>query len=248
MWATIIPRDDWAGDLPANRQVPRIETPTSLLVAHHGASGPQTVGQARQDLKYHRSKWADYGYSFAVSEGRTLEGRGAGRQGAHARGHNHRSHGVCIPGDLTRADAEDRNLEELARLFADGVRQGWWRLELVGHQDLPGHEGNDCPARLHGALGEVKTEARRLLEGAGVFNATLVYANPVGSAWDWMAATKAAATGGIAVTGDVEVAREEARQGTRVVAVGPDARGKVDGAEELVGEDRFDTLDGVFDV
>lgn len=250
-WATIVPRDEWAGDL-SGRSGGRIETPSDLWVAHHGASGTSTIGTARSYVKYHVDTlgWRDGGYNFVIAEGKSLELRGANRQGAHAARWNHRSHGICIAGDYRDQAPADRDLDEFAKLVADGVNAGWWPWRHKGHTDLPGHS-TSCPARVNGTLADVVAEAKRLVDAdfeEGVVKGVLLYADPTGSAWDWNAAAKAVGAGERAsLTGSVEVARDALDKGMRVVAVGPDAAEALGAAEPLVGDDRHETLEKVIE-
>jgi len=141
----VVPRDVWCrrpGGTP-----PRIATPTPRLWLHHGATGTSTVDTACRYVAYHQAHhgWIDVGYSFLIAEGKVLEGRGAGRSGAHTRGDNKASHGICMVGAYESKLPSDADLDALVWLVRHGIRQGWWDGPLTGgHRDAPG-ANTSCP-------------------------------------------------------------------------------------------------------
>lgn len=140
----IVPFEEWAG-----RPLPPLNwmrTPTSRVVAHHGAAGTSSVATLRGYLRHHTqgNGWITIGYNFCVAAGEVFEGRGAGVQGAHAQGHNATTHGIVVAGDYDRFPPADRDLDALAWLLGHGVEQGWWERSLVGHQDVG---STSCPGK-----------------------------------------------------------------------------------------------------
>ena len=144
----IVARNDWAGDIPAAGTPGRILLPAPRVWLHHGAAGSSTIATARSYARYHIENrgWLDVGYSFVVAEGKVLEGRGAGRQGAHTAGQNTTSHGICIAGEYTSRPPSDEDLDALRWLLAHGAEQGWWPTAQLtgGHRDAPG-ASTACP-------------------------------------------------------------------------------------------------------
>lgn len=93
------------------------------------------------------------GYHFVIRRDGTIEnGRSVDEVGAHARGHNDLSVGICLVGGVERDGkklvAENNfTLEQfnsLRYLLRDLDRQFKF-LRVVGHRDLPGVK-KDCPS------------------------------------------------------------------------------------------------------
>jgi len=136
----IAERHQWSEVVPRGTP-PRIVTPTPRLWLHHGASGSSTVNTARAYVRHHvhGRGWTDVGYSFLIAGGEVLEGRGAGRAGAHTRGDNATSHGICMVGDYHHRVPDSEDIDALVELVAHGHRRGWWPDYLTGgHRDAPG--------------------------------------------------------------------------------------------------------------
>lgn len=75
-----------------------------------------------QNFHMNTNGWADTGYNFCVGDnGQIYEGRGYGRQGAHAPGFNARSLGFCFFGDHTNVLPTAAALNA-ARAFIDCSR------------------------------------------------------------------------------------------------------------------------------
>jgi len=144
----IVPRRTWCA-LPPARPVARIVTPTPRLWLHHGAAGTSDAATACGYVRYHQRThgWADIGYSFLIAQGRVLEGRGAGRVGAHTAGDNIGSHGICMVGNYESRLPNTADLDALVWLVRHGIEQGWWEGPITGgHRDAPG-ASTSCPGR-----------------------------------------------------------------------------------------------------
>ncbi len=134
---------------------PRKET--KLIVVHHSASPPSTspetirqwhLGRGYEDIGYHAVVWVDdeLGGIWRVSPGRFIS-----TVGAHCRGVNSISLGLCVCGDWRRPDliwhiADAVNLAVM-------VIDRWLELyglgfdAVVGHKDV-GETATECPGRL----------------------------------------------------------------------------------------------------
>lgn len=103
-----------------------------------------TVEQIRQ---WHTAKppkgngWADIGYHFVVyRDGTVHSGRSTSVVGAHCKGHNSHSLGVCYVGGLgvdgkakdTRTDAQKKSLVNLLKR----LRQLYPEAKIYGHRDF----------------------------------------------------------------------------------------------------------------
>jgi Negative regulator of beta-lactamase expression len=120
--------------------------PIRSIIVHCSATPPDMdIGVETID-GWHRDRgWASIGYHYVIRRnGRVETGRNIEHPGAHARGANQDSVGVCLVGgtdadDKTKAEAnftltQYRALEELVWT----LRGRYGSLEVMGHRDLPG--------------------------------------------------------------------------------------------------------------
>lgn len=118
------------------------------LVVHHSASR-NTVRPATIKRWHIDKGWSDVGYHWLIDASGTLyAGRPFWKQGAHAKGRNRNSLGVCVIGDQTRpASLEHRwtvaQHATLSRLIS-AVRLIFGEVEVVGHRDA-GSTATECP-------------------------------------------------------------------------------------------------------
>jgi len=136
------------------------------LVVHCSATTADMDIGAEEIRKWHLERgWSDIGYHYVIRRDGTLEhGRPEGKIGAHARGFNSRSLGVCLVGGSRRLDdgtlEPDSNFtfEQYDRLheLIDDLQFKRWQdevepLKVIGHRDVPGaHKA--CPSFDVGAL------------------------------------------------------------------------------------------------
>ena len=138
----IITRAGWGARAANTAVLPT--RPAPWVVMHHSAGAHCTTDTACaqlmrniQNTHIDTNGWADIGYNWCVGEnGAAYEGRGWGRQGAHAPNHSSRSVGICILGKFmsTIPNAAARNAAQ--QLIQCGVLQGhiaanYW---LIGHR------------------------------------------------------------------------------------------------------------------
>uniref|UniRef100_T1DN61 Putative animal peptidoglycan recognition protein similar to bacteriophage t3 lysozyme n=1 Tax=Anopheles aquasalis TaxID=42839 RepID=T1DN61_ANOAQ len=138
----IVTRAQWGARAANTAQLPI--RPAPWVVMHHTAGAHCTTDaacnqQMRNIQSFHMdgNGWADIGYNFLVGEnGAAYEGRGWGRQGAHAPGYNDRSVGMGVMGTFTNGipNAAARNAAQ--QLISCGVSLGhiasnYW---LIGHR------------------------------------------------------------------------------------------------------------------
>lgn len=101
--------------------------------------------------KWHRDRgWRDIGYHHVIKRDGTLEiGRPPMAVGAHAKGFNQVSVGICLIGGIDVMGDPDANftraqynrLEKLLR----ALKQAYPEAAVVGHRDLPG-VNKACPS------------------------------------------------------------------------------------------------------
>jgi N-acetylmuramoyl-L-alanine amidase len=89
------------------------------------------------------NKWADIGYHYVVRRNGTVEkGRDDLTPGAHTRGHNHDSLGICLVGGKPGPNFTSRQWVTLAGLIATLKAQHPGAV-VKGHRDYD--SGKDCP-------------------------------------------------------------------------------------------------------
>lgn len=126
---------------------------TDRVVIHCAATRPsQDIGADWID-RIHRDErgFAQIGYHFVIRRNGVVElGRGIEEIGAHARGWNHRSVGVCLVGGVREDDGETPQANytgaqwrALQVLVLDLLRR-YPDATVVGHRDLPG-VAKGCP-------------------------------------------------------------------------------------------------------
>ena len=79
---------------------------TDYVIIHCAATRPSMDIGFREIDKWHRAKsWLSCGYHFIIRRNGTIEtGRKLMDPGAHAKGYNHRSIGICMVGGVTEDD------------------------------------------------------------------------------------------------------------------------------------------------
>ena len=88
--------------------------------------------------------WSDIGYHFVIRRDGTLDlGRPAEKIGAHVRGHNSDSLGVCLVGGKPDANFTYKQYEMLYKLH-DMLDTNFKNPEWLGHRDA-GDTNKSCP-------------------------------------------------------------------------------------------------------
>jgi peptidoglycan hydrolase-like protein with peptidoglycan-binding domain len=113
----LVRRSGWGAAEPKGKPV-QIATPVKHLFLHHSVTpdhGPDTV---RSIQKFHIESrgWNDIAYTwlYSPSQRTFFEGRGPGVAGAHTRGHNKTSHGLCVLGNFQVTKPPRHVIEDLA--------------------------------------------------------------------------------------------------------------------------------------
>jgi hypothetical protein len=118
------------------------------FIVIHCADTPASMDIGVEEIRmWHlRRGWFDVGYQFIVRRDGTIEdGRPVDRPGAHARGFNHISLGICLVGGK---DGEDNFTEDQRDALAGlvkGLKVAHPDAEVLGHRDLP-NVNKLCPA------------------------------------------------------------------------------------------------------
>lgn len=115
---------------------------TNLLVVHCAATKPsQDIGAREIDAMHKGFGWSGIGYHAVIRRNGSMElGRPWDDVGAHVRGHNHESVGVCLVGGLDAlgrpAPAFEPVQLKTLRLLIDGLRVRYQGARVLGHRDL----------------------------------------------------------------------------------------------------------------
>ncbi len=115
------------------------------LVVHCSATPADMDIGAKEIKQWHREKgWLDIGYHYVITRDGDVEtGRPEDIPGAHARGYNQVSLGICMVGG-TKKDkrTQENNFTEAQfatlRRLLEGLESDYPNAEVIGHRDLPG--------------------------------------------------------------------------------------------------------------
>ncbi len=132
---------------------PLLPNRVAFLVVHCSATRPSMDWDVSDVRKEHlKQGWIDVGYHYVITrDGRIQEGRPLDRQGAHVRGYNHLSVGVCLIGGVSEDDVNvpENNFTypqfvSLANLLVE-LREKFPNAEVLGHRDMP-NVRKACPS------------------------------------------------------------------------------------------------------
>jgi N-acetyl-anhydromuramyl-L-alanine amidase AmpD len=122
---------------------------TDLIVVHCSATGPAADIGVAQITQWHKQRGFDtVGYHYVIRRNGTLEtGRRESEIGAHVRGHNANSIGVCLAGGVDAKGKPENNftpaqfsaLETLLRELKGRYPQA----RILGHRDLSPDKNGD---------------------------------------------------------------------------------------------------------
>lgn len=115
---------------------------TERIILHHSASKGQNVEEID---KYHKSRgWTKIGYHFYVrQDGKIYRGREEWAIGAHAKGANYNSIGICAEGNFEEETMNNIQKESLKELVS--YIKGKYNITKVqGHRDV---QATACPGK-----------------------------------------------------------------------------------------------------
>lgn len=123
--------------------------PIDLLVIHCSATPPNMDIGAKEIRRWHKNKgWSDIGYHDVIRRnGKTEKGRDYNRIGAHVKGWNRRSLGVCLVGGVDEynepeANFTDEQWESLER-YCRAVKAQINGIVIAGHNE---YAPKACPS------------------------------------------------------------------------------------------------------
>mgnify|MGYP003656410791 CR=1 FL=1 len=114
---------------------------TINIVIHCADTPPEMDIGAKEITDWHKERgFRDIGYHYVIRLDGTIEsGRDVGVIGAHVKGHNDDSLGICVVGRGDLTPEQDANLYELIRL----IKRTHTDAEVIGHTDLDNKK--TCP-------------------------------------------------------------------------------------------------------
>ena len=118
---------------------------TNRIIFHHSLTDGGDVESIR---KYHieKNKWEDIGYHYVIpKEGHFQVGRDIKMIGAHAKGRNGDSVGICLVGDFSKTEPTESQMNESLKLYHDICRYFSKNLIIEFHRD--GRLWNACPGK-----------------------------------------------------------------------------------------------------
>ena len=120
------------------------------LVVHCSATKLSQHVSADDIDRWHRAQgWAMIGYHWYINRnGLISEGRKEVYAGAHVKGYNHCSIGICYEGGINEqgSSADTRTAAQRAALLylLKKLKQRYPQAKILGHRDFPGVH-KDCP-------------------------------------------------------------------------------------------------------
>ena len=113
------------------------------IIVHCSATRPSLHIGVEEIRKWHvkDNGWSDIGYHFVIPRSGALEnGRPIEKAGAHARGHNATSIGICLVGGVDANGAPDANFTAeqyiTLRSLIEKLRREHFIEVIIGHRDV----------------------------------------------------------------------------------------------------------------
>jgi hypothetical protein len=116
----------------------------NYIVIHCSATPADRDITEEEIRRWHKKRgWRDIGYHVVIRRGGMVEfGRPLDVRGAHVRGRNHDSVGVCLIGGVTKLNKPENNYTDAQWASLDrvvfGLKAFFPEAEVLGHRDFPG--------------------------------------------------------------------------------------------------------------
>ncbi len=124
---------------------------TNTVVVHCSATQPRQDVSFDTIKRWHQMERAfiDIGYHWVIERGGSVkQGRALDDWGAHAKGHNHKSVGICLMDGLDDDGQPDDNFTVLQmpmlKFLVTGCQGLWPNVVVKGHYHLNGDKGCLC--------------------------------------------------------------------------------------------------------
>ena len=127
----------------------KTRTTTDLIIIHCSYTPPSMDVGVETIREWHLARgWSDIGYHYVIRrDGPVEEGRQRDLQGAHTKGQNYRSVGVCLiggkaeDGDFDEFNYTQKQMVELEALVLD-LADTYPGAQVAGHNEF---SDKDCP-------------------------------------------------------------------------------------------------------
>lgn len=122
---------------------------TDYIVVHCAQTKPSMdIGLREIDQWHKRRGWLGCGYHFVIKRDGQIEvGRQINQKGAHVKGFNHNSLGICLVGGIDEDEDFDANYTQEQWDSLDALVETMTKIypnaAVVGHKDLDPHKA--CP-------------------------------------------------------------------------------------------------------
>lgn len=127
-----------------------MEVAIKKLIVHHSASPRATTTKLDID-KWHRQRgFSQIGYHKVVEgSGNIVSGRPENVQGAHAKGANHDSLGVCVVGNFENESPTAAQINSLVKVLVEWCKKYNLKpTDVYGHTNTPGNvTKTSCPGK-----------------------------------------------------------------------------------------------------
>jgi hypothetical protein len=125
------------------------------IYIHHSALSPDIGCEAIRKLHIQRG-FDDIGYHFVIEEnGKVCKGRDINKQGAHVKGDNVESIGICVCGNFEETYPKVTQIKALALLIKKLFKE-FGQLQILGHKDFSLAD-TLCPGEhLYGLLPDIR--------------------------------------------------------------------------------------------
>lgn len=123
---------------------------TDYIVIHCAATKPSMDIGVKDIDKWHRQRgWRKVGYHYVIKRDGEVEiGRELDEVGAHAKGFNSNSVGICLVGGLSEDGKPENNYTDeqwiALRETVNQLKLPYPEAEVLGHRDLP-DVNKECP-------------------------------------------------------------------------------------------------------
>jgi len=118
-----------------------------VIIIHHSATKDGTTKDFNAIKRYHVENlgWRDIGYNWVIERvngvATVIQGRSENISGAHTKGMNDKSIGICVVGNYDKDNVSTDMYNELVDLIAD-IRSRYGDLPLKQHSD---YANKTCP-------------------------------------------------------------------------------------------------------
>lgn len=140
----------------------------SKLVVHHSASDRKTTKKNDIESWHKKRGFNEIGYHKVIEAGGAVKnGRSETKQGAHAKGANVGSLGVCVVGNFEKETPTTLQINSLEKMLTDWCKDhGLDETKIYGHYNVPGGTTKTaCPGKnLKSKLISIKDKVKKGLD------------------------------------------------------------------------------------